>query len=50
MVWLPDGEKTFKIYLAVLEQYRHVTVDRQTSCESVLVVHAMYMHHAIKTS
>jgi len=29
MVWLPDGEKTFKIYLAVLEQYRHVT-DGQT--------------------
>jgi len=37
MIWLPDGRKSFKIGLAVLTQYRHVTdgqtdwrTDRQT--------------------
>jgi len=39
MVWLPDGEKSLMISLAVLTDYRRVTdgrTDRRTSCGGIV--------------
>jgi len=38
-VWLLEGEKSLTIRLAVSTEYRRVTTDGQTACDSIF--HAM---------
>ena len=45
MVWLPDGEKSLMICLAISTEYRRVT-DRQTCCHGI--VRAMHTRRAEK--
>jgi len=37
MMWLPDGQKSFKIGLAILIQYRRVTDNQPASQPAMLL-------------
>ena len=49
MMRLPDGQKSFKIGLFVLIQYRRVTDTQPASHVAVASTRYAYLHHAVKT-